>query len=212
MELFKSQLSPDAQHYLVCGAEDCKKNNKFYCNDCCQPKCEQCRDEHQKNKKTKNHEAVPYKQRKRKIPIEKCKIHPTKDIDIHCEECQIPICSKCTVTKEHRGHLFIDLDMVFAEKYSLCHAEIAKIRRYFEPTSQNLKTEIADDVTEIKKNMEDIRTAMKAEAEAIKNLVDTVTSDNIEQVNKIEQSLLETLSGQNQNIDDYINFLALSLV
>ncbi|XP_052679117.1 uncharacterized protein LOC128159931 [Crassostrea angulata] len=207
MALSESQIPPDAQHYLVCGTEDCERNCKFYCNDCHQPMCEQCRDEHQKNKKTKNHEVVPYKQRKRPLPVEKCKIHPTRHIELLCEECQIPICSKCTGTKEHRGHAFTDLELVFAEKCSLCHIEITKIRSYFEPTSQDLKKEIAGDVTEIKKIMEGIRSSIKTEAEAVKRLVDTVTSDKIEQVDKIEQSLLQTLNRQNQEIDYYINYL-----
>eukprot|EP00105_Crassostrea_gigas_P013578 XP_011429931.1 PREDICTED: tripartite motif-containing protein 2 [Crassostrea gigas] len=208
MALSESQIPPDAQHYLVCGTEDCEKNCQFYCNDCHQPMCEQCRDEHQKNKKTKNHEVVPYKQRKRPLPVEKCKIHPTRHIELLCEECQIPICSKCTATKEHRGHAFTDLEFVFDEKVSLkCHEEIAKIRNYFDPISQDLKKEIAGDVTEIKKIMEDVRTSMKAEAKSVKKIVDTITSEKIEQVNKIEQSLLETLINQNQQIDDYINYL-----
>ncbi|XP_052678007.1 uncharacterized protein LOC128159016 [Crassostrea angulata] len=207
MALSESQAPPDAQHYLVCGTEDCEKNCQFYCNDCHHPMCEQCRDEHQKNKKTKNHELVHYKQRKRRIPVEKCKIHPTKDIELLCEECQIPICSKCTATKEHRGHVFTDLEIVFAEKVSQYQEEIDKIRNYFEPVSQDVKIEIAGDVTEIKKIMEGIRTAMKAETESVKRMVDTVTSDNIKQVDKIEQSLLQTLNRQNQEIDYYINYL-----
>ncbi|XP_065938402.1 uncharacterized protein [Magallana gigas] len=207
MALSESQIPPDAQHYLVCGTEDCERNCQFYCNDCHQPMCEQCRDEHQKNKKTKSHEVVPYKQRKRQLPVEKCKIHHTKEMVLLCEECQIPICYKCTATKEHRGHAFTDLEIDFDEKVSLCHEEIAKIRNYFEPTSQNLKKEIAGDVTEIKKIIDGIRTSMKAEAESVKKLVNTVTSENIKQVDKIEKSLLETLNGQNQEIDDYINYL-----
>eukprot|EP00105_Crassostrea_gigas_P026649 XP_011447675.1 PREDICTED: uncharacterized protein LOC105342428 [Crassostrea gigas] len=207
MALSESQIPPDAQHYLVCGTEDCERNCQFYCNDCHQPMCEQCRDEHQKNKKTKNHEVVPYKQRKRPLPVEKCKIHPTRHIELLCEECQIPICSECTGTKDHRGHAFTDLELVFAEKCSLCHIEITKIRSYFEPTSQDLKKEIAGDVTEIKKIMEGIRSSIKTEAEAVKKLVDAITSDKIEQANKIEQSLLQTLNRQNQEIDYYINYL-----
>nr|XP_019926831.2 transcription intermediary factor 1-beta [Crassostrea gigas] len=203
----ESQIPPDAQHYLVCGTEDCARNCQFYCNDCHLPMCEQCQDEHQKNRKTKNHEVVPYKQRKRQLPVEKCKIHPTKEIVILCEECQIPLCYKCTTTKEHRGHVLTDLEMVFDEKVSLCQDEIAKIRNYFEPTSQDLKKDIASDVKEIKKIMEVLKTSIKAEAEAVKKLVDTVTSDKIKHVDKIEQSLSETLYGQNQNIDDYINYL-----
>ncbi|XP_052691539.1 uncharacterized protein LOC128169430 [Crassostrea angulata] len=208
MALSESQVPPDAQHYLVCGTGDCEKNCQFYCNDCHLPMCEQCRDEHQKNKKTKNHEVVPYKLRKRQLPVEKCNIHPTRQIEFLCEECQIPICPKCATTKEHHGHVFTDLEVVFAEKCSFCQEEIAKIRNYFEPTSQDLKNEIAEDVTKMKKIMEGIRAAMKAEAESVKKLVDTVISDKIEQVDKVEQSLLKTLNGQNQTIDDYINYLS----
>nr|XP_034310389.1 uncharacterized protein LOC105319289 [Crassostrea gigas] len=207
MALSESQIPPDAQHYLVCGSEDCEKSCQFYCNNCHQKMCEQCKTEHQKNNKTKNHEVVHYKQRKRQIPVEKCKIHSTKDIDLLCEECQIPLCYKCATTKEHRGHVFTDLEMVFAEKVTLCHGEIAKIRNHLEPTSQNLKKEIAADVKEIKKIMEGLRKSIKAEAESLKNLVDTVTSGNIEQTNKLEQSILETLNGQSQEIDAYMNYL-----
>lgn len=169
--------------------------------------CEQCRNEHQKNKKTKNHEVVHYKQRKRQLPVEKCKIHSTKDIDLLCEECQIPLCYKCATTKEHRGHVFTDLEMVFADKVTLFQEEIAKIRNHLEPSCQDLKKEISRDVTEIKKKMEGLRTSVKTEAESLKNLVDTVTSDSIEQTNKIEQSILETLNGQNLEIDAYMNYL-----
>ncbi|XP_052679039.1 uncharacterized protein LOC128159861 [Crassostrea angulata] len=207
MALSESQIPPDAQHYLVCGTEDCEKNCQFYCNECHHPMCEQCRDEHQKSPETKDHEVVPYKQRKRQLPMQKCKIHPTKDINLLCEECKIPLCSKCGTTTKHRGHLFTDLEMVFTEKCSSCHAEITKIRSYFEPTSQDLKREIRRDVTEIKKITEGLRTSMKAQTEAVKKMVDTVTSEKIKQVNKIEQSLLKTLNGQNQEIDEYINYL-----
>ncbi|XP_052682972.1 uncharacterized protein LOC128163405 [Crassostrea angulata] len=207
MALSESQIPPDAQHYLVCGTEDCEKSCQFYCNNCHQQMCEQCRNDHQKNKKTKNHEVVPYKQRKRQLPVEKCRIHSTKDIDLLCEECQIPLCYKCATTKEHRGHAFTDLEKVFDKKVSQCQEEIAKIRNHLEPTSQDLKKEIAGDVTEIKKIMEGLRRSMKAEAESLKNLVDTVTSDNIEQVNKIEQSILETLNGKSLEIEAYMNYL-----
>eukprot|EP00105_Crassostrea_gigas_P037700 XP_019921848.1 PREDICTED: uncharacterized protein LOC105326173 [Crassostrea gigas] len=202
-----ADLPVTAKHYLVCGTENYEKNCQFYCNDCHQPMCEQCRDEHQKNKKTKSHEVDPYKQRKRPLPVEKCKIHPTKELVVLCDECQIPLCYKCAATKEHHDHVFTDLEMVFDEKVSLCQEQIAKIRNYFEPTSQDLKKEIAGDVTEIKKIIEGVRTSMKAEAETVKKLVNTVTSDKIKQVDKIEQSLLHTLNSQNQRMDDYINYL-----
>ena len=107
------------QHYLVCGTEDCQENGQLYCNDCHRPLCEQCRDEHLKNPDTKSHEIVPYRYRKQRLPVEKCKHHPTRNIDIFCKECKIPLCSKCSTKDEHQGHKLDDLEEIYAEKYAI---------------------------------------------------------------------------------------------
>nr|XP_022341336.1 uncharacterized protein LOC111135500 isoform X2 [Crassostrea virginica]XP_022341337.1 uncharacterized protein LOC111135500 isoform X2 [Crassostrea virginica] len=194
------------QHYLVCGTEDCQENGQFYCNDCHRPLCEQCRDEHLKNPDTKSHEIVPYRYRKQLLAVEKCKHHPTRNVDISCQECQISICLKC-FKKEHKSHDFDDLEDLYAEKYALWQGEFSKIQKYFLPTTQGLKTAIEDDVTEIKKIMESIRISMNAEAESLKNLVDEVTSEKKKHTHTIEISLIQMLKSQETTYDDYIAYL-----
>jgi hypothetical protein len=169
--------------------------------------CEICKDEHLKNPKYKNHEVVLYQLRKRQLPVEKCKIHPTKDRDMLCVDCQFPLCSKCATQEDHWGHRFIDLDTMYADKMALCLEEISKVDKYFLPTSQDLKTEIRGDATEMKTIMDSIRTAIKADGESLKNLVDTVVSENIQEVDNIQQSLLEKLQSQDTTFDDYISYL-----
>uniref|UniRef100_K1QDP6 Tripartite motif-containing protein 2 n=1 Tax=Magallana gigas TaxID=29159 RepID=K1QDP6_MAGGI len=82
MPLSETDLPLIVLHYLMCGTEDCKLKCQFYCSSCHRPMCEQCRDEHQKSPDTKNHELVPFRQPKRHLPVEKCKEHPTKEIDM----------------------------------------------------------------------------------------------------------------------------------
>nr|XP_034312244.1 uncharacterized protein LOC105343132 isoform X2 [Crassostrea gigas] len=206
MAFSKSQIPFTAQHYLVCGTEDCENNCQYYCNDCHQPMCEQCRDQHQKSLDTKNHEVVPYQQRQRQLPEVKCQIHVNKDLDMLCEQCQVPVCSKCAI-KDHVGHTFIDLETVYAEKCAICLNEINKIEEYFLPTSQDLLRSTKTDSTEIKKIMESIRTSMRTEAESLKSMVDAVTSDNIKQVNEQEKYLLQLLNSQDKKYNDYISYL-----
>ncbi|XP_078310174.1 uncharacterized protein LOC111135708 [Crassostrea virginica] len=194
------------QHYLVCGTEDCQKNGQFYCNECHEPMCEQCRNEHLKSPETKAHDIVLYRYRKQQLPVEKCKFHPKRNVDMFCRECNIPLCSKCSI-KEHKGHEFEDLEEIYAEKYALWQGEFSKIQKYSLPTTEELKSGIEDDVTEIKKIMESIRTSMKAEAEFLKNLVDEVTSENIDYIHTMEKSLLEMLKAQGTAYDDYIAYL-----
>nr|XP_034313595.1 E3 ubiquitin-protein ligase TRIM71-like [Crassostrea gigas] len=207
MALSESQIPPDAQHYLVCGIEDCERNCQFYCNPCHQPMCEECKDTHQKSPKTKNHDVVPYRQRKQQIPVEKCSDHPTKDIDILCDECNVPLCSKCSTMPVHKGHSFTDLETIYTEKSVACRQEVQKIQTYFMPTAKDLQKEIKMDATEIKAVMDSIRSSMREEAKSLKKLVDEVTSDNIEQVNKMEESLKEMLQSQDKPYQDYISYL-----
>ncbi|XP_078312569.1 uncharacterized protein LOC111136281 [Crassostrea virginica] len=195
------------QHYLVCGTEDCQKNGQFYCNACHRPLCEHCRDEHVKIPDTKFHEIVLYRHRKQQLPVEKCKLHPTRNVDIFCKECKIPLCSKCSTMEEHHGHTFDDLEDIYAEKYVLWQGEFSKIQKYFLPTTQRLKTDIEEDATQIRKIMESLRTSMKAEVKSLKHLVDEVTSENLEHIYTMENSLLEMLKSQETTYDDYIAYL-----
>eukprot|EP00105_Crassostrea_gigas_P035787 XP_019919935.1 PREDICTED: uncharacterized protein LOC105320970 [Crassostrea gigas] len=195
-----------AQHYLVCGTEDCERNCQFYCNDCHQPMCEQCQAKHQKSPDTKNHEMVPYQQRKIQLPVEKCEDHPTKDVDMICEDCQVPVCSKCVI-QDHQKHSLNDLETIYSEKFTLCLEKVYKIHQYFIPNAQDLQRDIRENAEDIKKIMNDIRRSMKTETTSLKCLLETVLSDKIEQVNKMEESLIKELQSQDKTYEDYISYL-----
>ncbi|XP_062595816.1 uncharacterized protein LOC134257189 [Saccostrea cucullata] len=207
MALSKLSMPGTPQHFLECGIEDCERNCQYYCNPCHLKLCEQCRNKHLKSPENDDHEVVLYQQRKRQLPKEKCKSHKTKDVDLLCKECQVPLCSKCTTLRDHQGHTFLDLETIYAEKFSICQEEINKIQEYFLPTSEDLQTDIKDDATKIKKIMDNIRTSMKAEAESLKSLVDKVQSENMKHLDQIEHSLLEDLNSQDKAFSDYITYL-----
>lgn len=203
----EEEIPDTAQHYLVCGTEECKNNCQFYCNHCHRQLCEECTDEHKKGPENNNHEVVPYRQRKPQLPEEKCKLHQKRNVDIFCKDCNVPLCSKCIFMKEHSGHQFDDLEEKYAEKFAFCQNEISKIKNYFLSTTLDFKQEIKEDVTKLKDAMEDIRNSIKAEAESLKELIEKVTSDKLAQVNTIENSLKRSLESQETAFDDYIAYL-----
>lgn len=105
----KTRHSPNGRCFVFIGTEDREKNWQFYCNECHQQMCEQCRKKHQKNpdtKKKQKHEVVPYNQRKPQLSVKKCKLHPTRKIEINLKDSNLPLCLKCVVKK---GHLVIHL-------------------------------------------------------------------------------------------------------
>lgn len=207
MALSISQIPDTAQHFLECGTENCKGNCQFYCNPCLRPFCDQCRDEHLQNPESKNHEVVPYKQRRRQLPVEKCMVHSDEDLDFHCKECDVPLCSNCLTKASHQGHTIIDLTTLYADNCQTCQEKIDQIRQNLIPTLQNLQEETKADATVIKKMMNYIRSELKAEATCFKSIVDMVTLEKIDQVNKFEESLTQCLRNQDRTYDDYIFYL-----
>ena len=109
--------------------------------------------------------------------------------------------------KGHHRHEFDDLEEIYTEKYALQQGEFSKIQKYFLPNTKSLKSDIEADATKIHKLMESIRTSMKAEAGSLKNLVDEVTTENIENTYTMEKTLLKMLKSQETTYDDYIAYL-----
>lgn len=70
-----------------------------------------------------------------------------------------------------------------------------------------MQKDIKEDTKEIKEIMNKIRTSIKIEAEYLKQLTDMVMTDNLEQVKKIEQSLIKELQIQDKNYENYNSYL-----
>lgn len=203
----ENQVLINAQHFLECGNEGCKQNCLFHCDLCNRRLCEQCREEHQKSPKTKNHAIRPNHRGKSWHPVEKCRYHGDKVTDTFCEECQAPICAKCAI-QDHHGHAFVDLETVYSEKVALCSAKISQINKYFLPTTQDQKTRLKEDANEIKTYMDGLRSSVKADAECLKRLVDMMMSKKIDRESReIEKSLIDSLNIQDRKYDDYISYL-----
>lgn len=92
--------------------------------------------------------------------------------------------------EDHSGHQLDDLENYYLKNVTFCKIEISKFKEYFLLTSQGLKNDIDDDAKEIKKKvMVGIRNSIKAEAESLKELVNRVTSEKLEQADKKESLL-----------------------
>uniref|UniRef100_A0A8W8I396 B box-type domain-containing protein n=1 Tax=Magallana gigas TaxID=29159 RepID=A0A8W8I396_MAGGI len=202
-----ASIPEDAQHIIECGTESCERYGAMYCNSCYRPMCEQCKDDHLKSSDNVDHDVVPYISRNRKLPVEKCKTHPIKDLDLLCEECQIPLCSLCTTLKNHKWHGFVNLEKFYSENYHFCLDKLPSIRDYFLPTSKELQKEIQEDAKEIERIMENIRGKVKTDIESLKKLADEVMSEIMVEVDKEEEKLLDEIKSQDKTVDEYITYL-----
>ena len=80
----------------------------MYCNVCHTHLCGDCVAKHFSDK-SKVHNVVPLEQFWSTLNYPKCPTHPTKQCELQCEQCDIPICTSCISSGKHIGHKAVDI-------------------------------------------------------------------------------------------------------
>ena len=70
--------------------------------------CKVCAGEHILDESTRQL-VVSIKQTLSVLLYPKCLKHSSRNCELYCEQCTIPICVQCASSKEHKGHGFKDL-------------------------------------------------------------------------------------------------------
>lgn len=118
--------------------------------------------------------------------MDKCRAHTRKIADICCKECDVPVCSKCTTTSQHKSHTFINLETICTERFHFYQKKSSDIHKYYIPESQEVKEQIETDIKDFEIVSADIRYYMYEENEDLKEMADFVLSENIKSLCKKE--------------------------
>lgn len=123
------------------------KNPSFtmFCDICHIELCKVCVGEHLSDE-SKAHKVVQFRNRG---STPKCPKHSTKICELHCEECNIPICATCVSCGEHEQHKKVDLIKTFENKKTLLQRDLQELEESIFPEYQ----EIASDITGQKVNL-----------------------------------------------------------
>jgi hypothetical protein len=90
--------------------------------------CTNCAGLHLLKKSRFGHDVVEYNSRKRRGPVAYCEKHADIMSELFCEQCKVPVCSKCLSTNSHKGHDFkeivtvlnIQKECIEREKEEIC--------------------------------------------------------------------------------------------
>ncbi|XP_061171081.1 uncharacterized protein LOC133180626 [Saccostrea echinata] len=198
------QVPDTAQHFIECDTESCRNFSEFYCNTCHQRICDQCKQRHLEQ--NNGHEIVLYQERKRKVPSEKCRMHPTKNIDVYCDDCQDSACSVC-FSRDHGNHLNTDLETIYNEILQQCQEEITDIWKTVIPKAEDNVKSLEEKRENVKKEITKFRVSMKKRADELKETVDSVLTNNNQKLDEIENSVINDKVEQQKKTEDYINYL-----
>lgn len=110
-------------------------NPQYYCDICHINLCKRCAGEHLLDESSQ-HKIVPIRQRGHTFEYPYCLMHTKKQCELHCEQCDIPICTQCVSSNVHLGHKAIDIMIYlwheeknlrkrFTRTWNISHSEVS---------------------------------------------------------------------------------------
>ncbi|XP_048748922.2 E3 ubiquitin-protein ligase Trim36-like [Ostrea edulis] len=171
---------------------------QIHCGVCNINLCKACVGEHLSDS-SKQHNIMPYLQRKSTPNYPKCPHHANEDCKHHCEKCDIPVCITCISSGKHKGHELVEfLEKVRAKTQNLQNdLEELEIRIYprYEEMASNVQTEKA----KIETNYGILTTAAEQEGEILHREITAIVNQRKSDIQEMKNKHLSTL---NKNTDE----------
>lgn len=181
----------------------------LHCDICHVNLCKPCVGEHVLDE-TKEHKIVPFKKRG---STPKCLKHSSKMCELHCEQCDCPICALCVSSFDHEQHIKVDIFKKFEEKKATLRRELQKLEDHLYPKYQDILSEIPIQRKDLNRNSQNLKAAinkqgrdMQREIESVitkmKADVDDMNSQHLADLKKREDEIGSSISELKQNMSD----------
>ena len=107
----------------------------MYCEVCHIHLCHECVAKHVADK-SNVHKVVSLTQF---LSSPKCTDHPTKQCELHCKQCDVPICSQCVISKSHKHHDVIDIMENSKNKKEVLRKDLQELEKLIFPNIKKLQ-------------------------------------------------------------------------
>lgn len=183
----------------------------IHCGSCQVNLCAQCLSTHIDRNKSLKHEIVPYTSQlvKPEAEIEKCQDHPKQQCDLFCQDCGVPICSRC-LTGNHKRHGAVDLEEICETTRSTVKEDLEELRKFrkeYEKVVWESKEELANYIEESDKERDSLKELGKQWHQMIDKVIDKVGKDMdeiIQSDTKCLQDNTEEIQSALQDVKDSI--------
>nr|XP_022305361.1 E3 ubiquitin-protein ligase TRIM36-like [Crassostrea virginica] len=177
----------------------------MYCNVCHTHLCKDCVEKHFSDK-SKVHNVVPLEQFLSTLNYPKCPTHPIKQCELHCEQCDIPICSSCISSGKHIGHCFVDIFEDFESKKEVLRKDLQELEKYIFPKYQESASIFKTQKTDQRKHSQKLTAELNKQGEALDREINIIMqrkqseidSMNTQQLAAIEKQENETTKALNE--------------
>ncbi|XP_052681786.1 E3 ubiquitin-protein ligase TRIM71-like [Crassostrea angulata] len=176
----------------------------MYCEVCHIHLCKDCVETHLSDS-SKVHKVVSLKQYLTTLNNPKCRKHPTKQCELHCEQCDIPICAKCISSGKHLGHKQVDIFQSFEIKTEILKKDLQELEKFIYPKYKEIASNIPVQKADLSKNSRKLTTAIDKQGEVWHREIDTIITNLKSNVEEMESKHLPILNKQEDKITHTIS-------
>ncbi|XP_065927323.1 E3 ubiquitin-protein ligase TRIM71-like isoform X2 [Magallana gigas] len=184
----------------------------LHCDFCQTNLCKACVGEHMLDL-SKKHQVVPFQDRGSTPNYPICTKHSPKQCELHCEQCDIPICVLCVSSESHKNHKLVDIYTNYEKKREDIQKDLQELIKSLSPKYQEIANKITVQKADLSKNSEKLTSAIDKQGEVwhreidtiiqkLKSDLDEMDSKHLAVLNKQEEEITRTISEIRQSIAD----------
>ena len=166
--------------------------------------CKVCVADHILDESTK-HSVVPINQTLSALQYPKCLEHSSRNCELFCEQCTIPICVHCVSSNDHKGHGFKDLLECVEGKKEVAKKDLQELESSILNEQKECASRIRNQKASLEKNFEEVNRAIDEHGEKLHKQVSDVVENFKSEIAKKHEEKFAVMTKTEERIASLIS-------
>ncbi|XP_055997704.1 uncharacterized protein LOC130047166 [Ostrea edulis] len=175
-----------------------------HCELCNINLCKACVGEHLSDS-SKRHNVVPFLQRKATPNYPKCPNHAEKHCELHCEDCDIPVCITCVSSSKHVGHKLSEFLEKLSSKTKSLQKDLEELECRIYPRYEEMASDVQTEKAELETKYGKLTTAADQQGELLHREITAIVNQRKSAIAEMKTKHLDAL---NKNTDEITQKMA----
>ncbi|XP_056004031.1 tripartite motif-containing protein 45-like [Ostrea edulis] len=168
--------------------------------------CKACVGEHLSDS-SKQHNVMPYLQRKSTPNYPKCPKHANEHCKHHCDKCDIPVCITWVSSGKHKGHKLSEILEKLNSKTQRLQKDLEELETRIYPRYEEMVSDVQTEKADIETNYGKLTTTAEQEGEILHREITAIVNQRKSVIQEMKNKHLSTLNKSTEEITQKITEL-----
>ncbi|XP_078321444.1 E3 ubiquitin-protein ligase TRIM45-like [Crassostrea virginica] len=172
----------------------------LHCRVCFLHFCGDCVEKHTSDK-SKVHNVVSFRQL---LSIPMCSVHPTKQCNLLCEQCNSPICGLCISSEEHKHHDIVDIWEHCKNNQEVIRRDLQELDEIIYPKYREAASTIPARRADAEEHTPKVKAALKNQGESLHTEIDLIIQGKLMEIDDINSQILTAIDREEETLNETI--------